>query len=382
MGGGRSAVLAEKIDRLATSGLLLGELVPAAAEVIETYVPFDRSCWHTVDPGTVLFTGSINRNVSCSGRWHAEHEYLIDDVNQWWRLARSGSLAGATSIATGGDMSRSARHRSHEAYGIGDELRVSFVAGGAYWGAAGFLRDSDRPEFSEEDVRTVATLSRALAIAFRRAHGRVHESGVGRGVDDEPGVILFDERGVAQSVSAAAERWIMDVVEEPPPPEPAESKIVQSVVARARSDRGLGLPARARVRTRSGTWLVVYATRLEGQDSTRTAVVVQPATPAEVAPMISLIYELTPREAAIARLCIDGRSTKEMAAALGVSRYTVQDHLKAIFEKTGVCSRNELVGRIFLQHYASRWQTIGDTSADWTAFTTPEITSAVVISDS
>ena len=108
-------------------------------EALRRVIPFEGSCWHTVDPSTVLFTGSVNHKVGCSGSWLAEHEYVIDDVNKWSFLARSGRFAGATSIATHGDLNRSARHRSQEDYGFGDELRGSFVVDGTYWGAAGFL---------------------------------------------------------------------------------------------------------------------------------------------------------------------------------------------------------------------------------------------------
>src|SRR6185503_13695195 len=139
----------KEILRLGASGLDWVSFATRATDVIRRVVPFDRSCWHTVDPGTVLFTGSLNQNVGCSGTWLAEHEYVIEDVNKWWFLARSGRLAGATSLATHGDPSRSARHRSHEAYGIDDELRGSFVSDGAYWGSAGFLRDRGRPWFTE-----------------------------------------------------------------------------------------------------------------------------------------------------------------------------------------------------------------------------------------
>ena len=130
-----------EVERLTLRPLDWVTLATQFDEVLRRALGYTRSCWHMVDPGTVLFTGSLNRDVGCSGSWLAKHEYVVDDVNKWWFLARSGRLAGATSLATHGDPTRSARHRSHEAYGIDDELRVSFVVDGNYWGAAGLLRE-------------------------------------------------------------------------------------------------------------------------------------------------------------------------------------------------------------------------------------------------
>jgi DNA-binding CsgD family transcriptional regulator len=343
----------------------------AASDALEPVVPFDRCCWHSVDPGTVLFTGSLLRDVGCSGTWLAEHEYVNEDVNKWSFLAHSGKLAGATSLATHGELSRSARHRSQAGLGIGDELRVSFVVGGTYWGAAAFLRDRDRPWFTEEEVRFVAALSGVLAEGMRAGlvtRGAPLDAQV-LPADEAPGVVVFDEHGRAEMVSPAAEHWIAQLVEEPAPTTPADSKLIQAVAARARvlgrDADPVELAARSRARTRNGSWLVIYGTPLTGGPAPRTAVVIQPAASHEVAPLVALAYGLTERERQIVRLCMEGRPTKEIAAALHVSPYTVQDHLKSVFDKTGVRTRNELVGQIFLEHYAPRWEEVSGAPIGW-----------------
>jgi DNA-binding CsgD family transcriptional regulator len=366
----------EDVARLARSGLDWVTFAGAVSDVVRTVVPFDRCCWHTVDPGTVLLTGSVNLDVSCSGLWLAEHEYVIEDVNQWWFLARSGRLAGATSLATNGDLSLSTRHRSHEAIGVGDELRGAFVADGNYWGAAGFLRDADHPWFTEDDVRFLASLSDAVASGLRGALvARAVAAQVTIGTED-PGVVVFDELGRAEFVSPTAERLIASIVEEPRRGAPAESPVVQAVAARVRAMRAgndpLLLGARSRVQTRSGSWLLLYGTPLAGAGEGRTAVIIQPSAGNEVAPLVALAYGLTERECQVVRLCMDGRSTKQIAATLRLSPYTVQDHFKSIFDKTGVRSRNELVGQIFLEHYLPRWEDLDNPPSGWTAKVAPE----------
>ncbi len=100
---------------------------------------------------------------------------------------------------------------------------------------------------------------------------------------------------------------------------------------------------------------MLHAARLSGASGERQiAVILEPAAPAEVAPLVLQAYGLTDREAQVGQLVLRGLSTREIADGLFIAALTVQQHLKAVFEKTGVRSRRELVGKVFFAHYEAR----------------------------
>ena len=115
-------------------------------------------------------------------------------------------------------------------------------------------------------------------------------------------------------------------------------------------DRG---PAAVRVRATTGRWLSVHASCLRTRDGGAgpTALTIEPAKSAQIAPIIVEAYCLTPREQEITRLVARGLSNQEIAADLYLSPHTVRDHLKAVFDKVGVGSRGELVAKLFAEHY-------------------------------
>jgi DNA-binding CsgD family transcriptional regulator len=76
--------------------------------------------------------------------------------------------------------------------------------------------------------------------------------------------------------------------------------------------------------------------------------------PPELASLVVDLYGLTPRERQVTELVARGHSTGEIAAALHVSAYTVQDHLKSVFEKFGASSRGDVIARLFFDHHAPR----------------------------
>lgn len=54
--------------------------------------------------------------------------------------------------------------------------------------------------------------------------------------------------------------------------------------------------------------------------------------------------QLTHREDEVLRLAVSGQSNEEIAARLGISRRTVEAHMRTLFRKTGVARRGQLAG--------------------------------------
>ena len=57
-------------------------------------------------------------------------------------------------------------------------------------------------------------------------------------------------------------------------------------------------------------------------------------------------YGLTPRQVAVLRMLVEGRSNATIAAELAISERTVEDHLRAMFDKAGADQRTQLVAQV------------------------------------
>ncbi|MEQ8145345.1 helix-turn-helix transcriptional regulator [Streptomyces sp. OP7] len=59
---------------------------------------------------------------------------------------------------------------------------------------------------------------------------------------------------------------------------------------------------------------------------------------------------LAPRERDVMTLVLRRRSTADISRSAGLSPHTVQNHLKSVFGKTDVRSRQDLVATLFARH--------------------------------
>jgi DNA-binding CsgD family transcriptional regulator len=260
---------------------------------------------------------------------------------------------------------RSARYRDFlHPQGYDDELRVVFRTGGRAWGVAGLFREPSREPFDADDVALLEAVSPIVASAFR-THAAL--SVPTPGFTHAPGLMLFSREGAIVSANDAASRWLAEIYGEDPnrdwfqhlagldhPDVDAAIPIIPLIArAHALASGRDNREARLRLRDRSGRWLVLHASVLDGASGDgHVAIVVEPAKSGDLAPIIIEAYGLTPRERDVVKAIAQGRSTPEIAAELFLSAHTVRDYIKAVFEKVGVSSRGELVAKLFAEHYA------------------------------
>jgi DNA-binding CsgD family transcriptional regulator len=237
------------------------------------------------------------------------------------------------------------------------ELRATFNAGGRGWGLLHLNRAGCGSGFSDDEVAFVENIAPVVGRALRVSLlCQPAGAPAGRG----PGMAIVDGSNRLVSATPEALHWFDDLESVYRIPDPVlgldvpSEVTVAAVEARARAATDPTASAtRTRARTRSGVWLLIHASCLHRPDGTApdVAVVIEPAKASEVAPLIVEAYELTPREVDVTRALARGLTTVEIARALHLSRYTVQDHLKSVYEKAGVSSRGELVAKMFADHY-------------------------------
>lgn len=343
-----------RIDGLATDGLSWSEFGAAVIGVLADIVPHDAACVATVDPNSGLFTSLVRSEIDESeDELFMEIELTQPDPITLTTLAATAAGVGILGDHLGGDPRSNPRCRDllGPHFDLEHELRGVARVRGRMWGATALYRAPTRPGFTPDEAAALAALEGAMARGVQRcalteANGAIDTAPAIIGPVDGPAVIVVDEHGHLRQATEAGEARLAGLGPYRPDRLPTA---VRHTAAAARNNHA-GERAMVQARLVTGEWVVVRAGPfVSGLDDGWIAVTIEPADVTSMLPMLIDAHGLTEREGEVVQSVVAGASTTEIAAGLGISAYTVQDHLKAVFRKVGVVSRRQLVASLTRQ---------------------------------
>lgn len=325
------------------------ELLANLQAFLQRDVPADRWCAMTLDPATTLPTGGIHEH-GVSDQYAArmlELEFSEDDVIPLTELARGRNAVQTLARATQGRNDTSARYREVlEPDGLGYEMRAVFRDGQGPWAALILFRERGGRDFAAAEIALVSGIAEQVTSALRRV--LLLSEIEAQTSAEAPALLLVqaDARLTVRHTSATAAYWLEQIEDG------TAGELPYALFSLAQRARSSG-HAVARLRTRTGRWMTAHAECMAGSE---VSLILQPSRPYEIAQLLCAAYALTPRECEVARLVAAGCSNPEIAKLLFLSRYTVEDHLKRLYEKLGVNSRSGLVATLFFDQYVPRAQ--------------------------
>jgi DNA-binding CsgD family transcriptional regulator len=354
--------LVEDVALLGSRGLPREEYFAEVTARLRRVVPSTAACWHTLDPQTRLMTSDSPHELLTSGIFTPEtvmaagagivaSEYFVPDVNTFAALARRRVTVGTLSQATGDHPERSTRYRDVLApSGIPYELRAAFVSRGRCWGAIHIARRDDQADFNAEDIAALASITTLVAEGIRtslcfdagRRSGGTGPGLVVLGPGDEVELITPPAHELMAAMRSSAQA---DSDETPP-----SALLALAAFTRTGPLDPDGAPRTVAVPTAAG-WITLHASLPDGGVAGRVAIVLERAASPQSTAVELEAHGVTAREREIAGLLARGLTNPEIAELLVLSPYTVQDHVKSLFEKVNVSSRQELVARVFVDDY-------------------------------
>ena len=362
-----TGLTAERVRRdvevVARAGLDLETFLEEAVDSVQRAVPWASACLATHDPSTHLLSSARKygdlRDVNTHDHEFGLIEYGTVEPTAFTELTAAEVPAAGVHLSTGGDVERSDRMsrfmKPH--FGFHDEARLVFRDGRQAWGAMALFRGSDVTPFDEHEIAFLASLSPFFAQGVRTGMlARIAAAPVTSASPAGPAVLIVDSDNQVVQMSMGAEHRIADLLQGEAASDPMTA-IAALVGAARRYARGESTtPPRSRVRGASGMWLVLHASPLTtfADRDGDVVVTIEEARPPEIVALVVAAFGLTQRERDVTQLVLQGVDTKEIASTLHVSTYTVQDHLKSVFEKADVRSRRELISRVYFDQYVPR----------------------------
>ena len=329
---------------------IVGQLVSNGTETIDS--PF----WFTLDPESHLTTSIYGQGCDVDPGDYMRWELLANDFIKTADVVHSPRGVLTLHEATGGQPERSPIYvEVMVPNGMAQELLVALrSSAGENWAIMRLNRGPGEPMFSEHEINFMSAAAPLLAEGVRR--GLLVGEATEPERPDAPALLVMTLDGEVESLSPGAMEWFSRLPDDDGRQDGVPTSVLAAAAAALRDAErsSAGGASTARVPMTDGGWAVVHGAVMGTSGNSRVTVIIQPARPDRIAPLLMSIYGLTGREQEVTQLVLRGGSTTELAAALGMSPHTVQQHLKSIFEKTDVNSRGELVAKVYFDCYDLR----------------------------
>ena len=343
----------ERIGAVASEPVDARSLRLQVLAVLREVIDFDAYVWLLTDPVTTVGAAPV-ADVPCVPELPAliKAKYATP-VNRWTALQLRKSPAGTLSDAVGGELDRSLMWREVLCrYGIGDVASAVFADQFGCWGFLDLWRYDTSGSFSTADARFLAAATAPLATALRHCQARTFvDPATQHRPDLGPVVLTLDDGLRITSRTAASHGWL-DVLLPPRADERAIPASVYNVAAQLLAvEQGVDAhPAFARTHLADGFWLALRAARLSPDQPPASGagtivVTIEEASAAERIELFGRAFGLSAREYELLGLLATGSDTRSMAREMALSEYTIQDHLKSIFAKTGAHDRVTVLSR-------------------------------------
>ncbi|MBU5258458.1 helix-turn-helix transcriptional regulator [Bacillus pumilus] len=305
---------------------------------------FDAACITTIDPATLLSTGSFtDEPIEEIHDQLFQNEFLKKDVHLHEYLAK-GPIHAA-SLVQSGEYLNSDRYRDILLpKGWSDELRAALVIQGECWGIASLYRLKDKEPFQEQDIRAVIEQTPRLAAKLRDELFKKRDTEEDDAAEQQGFLILSHDYNLLYGNETGL-HWLHTFQAF----EQIHDKATMPRLFRALGAKLLygGIDQTAAIMTRmpTGLFLSLQAFRLAQAAGQEEAVMIhiKRAQTNDILPYAAKTYRLTEREMNVLDCLLKGQSTKEIASTLFISTHTVHDHVKAMLQKTNLSSRRMLV---------------------------------------
>jgi len=313
-------------------------------------VPFDAYVFMLTDPVTRVGTSPLADVPMLP--WPRLPELIraryLTTVNRWPELLDSSVHVASLLEATAGEPSRSLLWQEvQRELGVVDVAVAPFGDRHGTWAMLELWRSGGR--FAPDELRYLGQLAPHVVPGIRSALARTFVDAPDQLLPVGPAVVVLgpDLQVRSQTAGAAAALLRLNPPDEPMTPIPAAAYNVAGALVATEHGVPVGEPW-SRVHLGGSRWVTVKADRMgppADAEARDIAVSIEPSTPAERTDLFARVHGLSPRETQVMALLGNGMSSAEVAARLVLSEHTVNDHVKAVLEKSGARTRQVLLSR-------------------------------------